>query len=384
MNLGLAKIVDRLAGGLAGRLVATSDRLRELWVTPPPVAHVEHLLVIKFWGLGNWALLRPVVRDLQARWPRARTTVVTLEVNRPLVDDLADEVLCVRPRGFRLIAGDLARAVARLRRCPPDLAVDFEQFAMAGALLARGANAAQRVGFATEGGGRDGLYTVLVPFRRDAHVSRSFRDLAEAAGVAKGPYVAGALSCSEAGRREVAALGGEGPFVVLHPGSGDNFPGRRWSTAGFAAVARQARASGCRVVVTGTAGERPIADEVVRRAGCDALSVAGTLSVSGLLALLADARVLVSNDTGPVHLASALGTPVFGIFGPNTPVLYAPLSPGSRSFFRALPCSPCLTTTNYRSSRCRIHSCMASIPAGEVAGALARHLAAAAVSGGTR
>jgi ADP-heptose:LPS heptosyltransferase len=383
VNLGLAKVVDRLVGGLAGRLIAAGDQLRALGRTPPPVASVGHLLVVKFWGLGNWALLRPVVRDLQARWPGAKTTIATLAVNRPLVEDLADDVLTVHPRGYARVTADLVRAVGTLRRRPPDLAVDFEQFATAGALLARAGNAAQRVGFATEGGRRDGLYTVVVPFRRDVHVTRSFRDLAEAAGVERAPYTPGGLPVSDAGRREAQAWTRGGPFVVLHPGSGDNFPGRRWSATGFAAVARAASSAGHRVVVTGTEGEREIAAEVVRRAGNAAVSAAGALGVEGLLALLDEARVLVSNDTGPVHLASALGTPVFAVFGPNTPVLYAPLAPESRSFYRALPCSPCLTTTNYRSSRCRIHTCIESIPVGEVAGALVRLLAGTAVRGGT-
>ena len=68
---------------------------------------------------------------------------------------------------------------------------------------------------------------------------------------------------------------------------------------------------------------------------------------------------------------------VLAFFGPNTPVLYGPLSAGSTAFHRDLPCSPCITVANYRSSRCRIHSCMASIPTGEVVTTLRRLLDAA-------
>ena len=134
---------------------------------------------------------------------------------------------------------------------------------------------------------------------------------------------------------------------------------------------------GRRVVVTGGRAERDLAARVTGRVGAGATSLAGRLSVGAFVALLARAEAVVSNDTGPVHLASALGVPTLAVFGPNTPVLYGPLAAGSRAFYRALPCSPCLTTTNYRSSRCRIHTCTASIPAGEVAGALERLLAPA-------
>jgi ADP-heptose:LPS heptosyltransferase len=140
-------------------------------------------------------------------------------------------------------------------------------------------------------------------------------------------------------------------------------------------VGRAAIARGHAVLVTGSAGEAPLAGAVAAAIGPGALSLAGRLGIGGLVAVLARASVLVSNDTGPVHLASALGVPTLAVYGPNTPVLYGPLAPGSRSFYRALPCSPCLTEANYRSSRCRIHVCTASVATGEVVTALGRVLA---------
>lgn len=375
MNLGWAKILDRTLGRALGQAIGRWDALRETLVSRRArMSRVEHLLVVKYWGLGNWALLRPVVLDLRAHYAHARLTIATLDANRDLVDDLADDLLLVRTSSLPEAAGDIGRAVAWLRRRPPDLSVDFEQFVHTGALVARLGLGARRVGFASGDPGRDGLYTVLAPFHADRHASRSFRDLAEAAGVPPGPYVPGALEVSPAGRIEVGTLGVEAPYVVLHPGSGDNFPGRRWSRAGFIAVARTAIAHDHRVVVTGGASEVDLARGVACAGGPHATSVAGRLSIRGLVALLAGARAVVSNDTGPVHLASALGVPVLAIYGPNTPVLYGPLAPGSQAFYRDLPCSPCLTPSNYRSSRCRIHTCTASIPTGEVTGALVRLL----------
>jgi ADP-heptose:LPS heptosyltransferase len=325
------------------------------------------------------------VRDLRAHRPSARFTVVTLAANAPLVRDLAERVLLVRSDSYRTIATDLARAWRALRADPPDLSLDFEQFARAGALLARAAGARQRLGFRSGDAGRDGLSTVLVPFRADAHASRSFRNLAEAAGVPAGPYVPGALAPSLAGLAAAAALAGTRPYVVLHPGSGDNFPGRRWSEAGFAALGRAALREGRRAVVTGGAAERALCERVAAGVGEGAVSAAGRLDVDGLVGLLARSDALASNDTGPVHLASAVGVPVVAFFGPNTPAIYGPLSAGSRALWRALPCSPCLTTASYRSSRCRIFPCMESIPTGEAAAALVHVLrgrvASAAESG---
>lgn len=379
MNLAAAKLVDRFAGALLARAYAVADGVGRLVGEPPPLDGVESLLVVKFWGLGNWALLRPVVRDLAARWPGARTTLVTLAPNRALVEDLADDVILLRADGYGRLAADLFRAVRRIRRAQVALSVDFEQFSSAGTLLARAGGVRQRIGFASAFPARDALLTARVPFRRDAHASRSFRDLVEAAGVPPAPYAPGALAAGARGREEVERLLGPAPdglaardLVVIHPGSGDNFPGRRWSEAGFAALARLAvERRGLRAVVTGSASERDLCARVAAAAGPRVESAAGRLSVEGLVALLDRSAALASNDTGPVHLASALGRPVLALFGPNTPVLYGPLSAGSRALHKALPCSPCLTADNYRSSPCRLHVCMASLSVGEASAAFA-------------
>ena len=375
MNLGLAKWMDRAFGSLLGRVVGGVDRLWEALRAPAAVDQVDRILVIKFWGLGNWALLRPVVLDLRARYPAARVTIATLAANRALVEDLADDLLLVRPARFWQTVPDLLRAVRWLRRRPHQLALDFEQFARSGALLARLGKVPQRLGFASGSAGRDGLYTVTIPFRSDRHVTRSFRDLAEAAGVPAGPYVPGGLRAEPGARTRLEArIGALVPCVVLHPGSGDNFPGRRWSARGFQALGRAAQEAGRRVFVTGGAGEAALVASVAAGIGSGATALAGALDLHELIALLDAAEVVASNDTGPVHLASQLGTPVLAFYGPNTPVLYGPLSARSRAFHRDLPCSPCLTNANYRSSRCRIHTCMQSIPTGEVLRALATRM----------
>ncbi|MDJ0522643.1 MAG: glycosyltransferase family 9 protein [Planctomycetota bacterium] len=384
MNVGLAKHLDRVLGGWWGRWLGGWDRAAELLHPPGEVSEVRRVLVVKFWGLGNWALLRPVVQDLRSRHPGAHFTIATLAGNAPLVRDLADDLLLVRPETVRRTVLDLAAAVRRLRRAPPDLAVDFEQFARSGALLARLGRARQRVGFRTGSAARDGLYTVTVPFRDDVHVTRSFRDLVEAAGVAPAAYVPGGLQPTEAGLRETASLRECGPYVVLHPGSGDNFPGRRWSVSGFAAAGRCARDAGRRVFVTGGGAESELVERAAAAVGEGAEALAGRLSVHGLVALLAGADALLSNDTGPVHIASQLGTPVLAMFGPNTPTLYGPLSASSHAFYRALPCSPCTTVANYRSSRCRIYTCMASIPVGEVVERMRALLAKSSHGAGVR
>ncbi|MCO5970800.1 glycosyltransferase family 9 protein [Actinoallomurus soli] len=115
--------------------------------------------------------------------------------------------------------------------------------------------------------------------------------------------------------------------AVVHPGAA--YPARRWPPDRFAAVARALAAEGHPVVITGTAGERDLAAAVAGRAGLPAGAVlAGTTGLEGLAALVADAAVVVSNDTGLSHLATAYGVPSVTLFGPVSPALWGPPEDG--------------------------------------------------------
>jgi ADP-heptose:LPS heptosyltransferase len=111
--------------------------------------------------------------------------------------------------------------------------------------------------------------------------------------------------------------------VVIHPGAASG--SRRWPARRFAAVARVLSAAGHPVVITGTTGERSLAQEVARLAGLPPRSVlAGRTGLAGLAALVAGAALVISNDTGTAHLAVAFGTPSVTLFGPVSPRLWGP------------------------------------------------------------
>ncbi|TCB99547.1 glycosyltransferase family 9 protein [Micromonospora zingiberis] len=122
------------------------------------------------------------------------------------------------------------------------------------------------------------------------------------------------LAVTEADRAEAAAVLGEPtrPRVALHPGATDTR--RRWPAERFAEVARTLHADGYEVLVTGTPAEQDVVDRVVAAAGVPVRPQVGTLSLGGLVGCYADCELVISNDTGPLHLAAAVGTPTVGIF----------------------------------------------------------------------
>ena len=140
--------------------------------------------------------------------------------------------------------------------------------------------------------------------------------------------------------RRLRELGlSRGGYAVLHPGASS--PSRRWPLASYAEVAGRLAAAGLTVVVSGSAGERPLVDELADTATVPVLDLCGLTDLAGLGLLLRDAAVLVGNDTGTAHLAEAVGARSVTVFQPGDPRRWAHRSPRSRALTPDVPCAPC-------------------------------------------
>jgi ADP-heptose:LPS heptosyltransferase len=122
-----------------------------------------------------------------------------------------------------------------------------------------------------------------------------------------------------------AAASSAAPLVLLQPGSSD--PRRCWPAASFAAVGDALAGMGARIAVNGTDDEAPLVRRVVRAMRAPAIDLSGKLDLGGLCGLIGRAACVVSNDTGPLHLALAIGTPCVGIFWLTNLIDGAPLRP---------------------------------------------------------
>lgn len=182
------------------------------------------------------------------------------------------------------------------------------------------------------------------------------------------PALTAPVEAVEAWRARVG--GAEGPLAGLFPGS--NAPARRWPPERFAEVGKALTSDGARVVVMGSPSERGLTAAVAREVP-GAVDAGGRTDLPGLAALLSLCDLVVTNDTGPMHVAAAVGTPTVSLWGPSDPAEVAP--PTGRHVTVStgeLPCRPCLKNVCPRSGRGTVlpqahEECMALI---EVEGVL--------------
>jgi len=145
----------------------------------------------------------------------------------------------------------------------------------------------------------------------------------------------------EAAAQVLATVGGRRPYVVIHPGAGAAV--KLWEPASWAVVARGLHERGATVLVTGGPGEEALTAAVVAAAGGVAVDLGGRTSFGVLAGLLAQADLVLGPDSGPLHLAVAVGTPTIHLFGPADPVLFGPWGDPARHVVlsSSWACAPC-------------------------------------------
>jgi heptosyltransferase-2 len=140
---------------------------------------------------------------------------------------------------------------------------------------------------------------------------------------------------------DTLGLGGPRFVIGLHPGASFG-PAKRWMPERFAALAdRLIAALDADVLVFGSPAERPLAEEIARVMQHTPTLAAGETSLRQLLALMAQCRLMVTNDSGPMHLAAALGVPLVAVFGSTSERATGPVGARLRIVKHLVPCSPC-------------------------------------------
>jgi lipopolysaccharide heptosyltransferase I len=349
-------------------------------------------LIVRLGALGDLVHALPAAAALRAAWPDARidwlvdarhSAILDLVpvVDRRVVISPARPMRADRPghpgdRQFPGRAGVLS-AIRWLRQQQYDAAVDLQGL-IKSAVFARASGARRVIGFdrahLREPQAR-AFYTETVVPRAGTHVvAKNLAALAalgvEVPAVPRFPIDIPFSPAHEAIRATVAGRGSARGFALVNPGGA--WPNKRWPTARFGAVAAAlARDRGLVPVVTSGPGEDALAREIVAASGGAAIAAPPT-AVGDLLAIASRAALALSGDTGPLHLAAAVGTPLVALFGPTDPARNGPWSPDDISLSRFADC-----VCHYQRRCRRDRACIEEITVEDVLGAIERRLAIA-------
>jgi ADP-heptose:LPS heptosyltransferase len=370
---------ERALVGVADRALAAAVALaRPFRRRRTTGAAPRRILLLRLERIGDLVMALPAIRDVCDLAPDAEIDLVVGSWNAPLaralegvsrVETLDASWLAREGGGLGLAA--LLGAARHWRARGYDLAINFEPDVRSNLLLAV-SGAAWTAGYGSGGGGP--LLDLALEYDARAHTTDNARRIVAAAFDRKtgatGP--GSLLVLPEEAIRAAAALlpAGAGPVVGIHASGGR--PVKQWDPHRFGDVAtRLVRDRDATIVLTGAKADRPLVDAVKTALPADrVVDAAGDLDLLTLAALIQRVDLFVTGDTGPMHLAAAVGTPIVAVFGPSDPARYAPRGPHDRVVRIDLPCSPC-NRIRLPPERCVGHTpdCLSLLPADAVTSA---------------
>jgi lipopolysaccharide heptosyltransferase I len=341
----------------------------------------RRILLVKPSALGDVVHALPVAATLHRRYPNVPLDWLVEEEAADIVRGhpaVSGVVVSGRKRWLRQLRqpakipatlGEMGRLARALRRRGYDAVLDLQGL-FKSALYVLASGAAVRVGFAE---GREGAPWVLthrvVAPPQPVHAVDRYLHLAAAVDATE-PIREFTISLSPedelaAGAHLAACRVAPGsPRVAVHPSA--RWRTKLWEIARWRELAAALLGDGIGVILTGSRDDTAMAETICSGMSPSPLSLVGRLSLKQLAAVLRDVDLVITVDSGPMHIAAAMGTPVVALFGPTDPRRTGPLGAG-RILRKELPCSPCLQR------RCRIpdtYRCMRDLRVAEVLGAV--------------
>jgi lipopolysaccharide heptosyltransferase II len=358
---------------------------------------IRRILIVRVDLLGDVVLSTPAVRALRRAYPRAKIDMLVQAPYDGILEGDPDinrvhiwnPHVWRNPRNWASLSTwtQALGALSRLRMPRYDLAISVS--GDIGSIVTRLTGARRRIGYAREA--YRWFMTDPVPggrYLERAHETRYVLRLAAAAGASPQPEdELPRLTVSPEAARHISAILDaarvskqipSGPIVALHAGA-RNGQAKRWPARHWAMLARRlASGLGALVVLTGAPNEAPLAGDIERMAGVPLLNLCGKTALPQLKALLAQADLVISGDSGPMHIACAVGAPVIALHGPTDPEISGPSAPNALVLRHTVWCAPCYDAS--ATAECRFGNpvCMKDLAPSVVFAAARKRLGAAA------
>ncbi|GFO55619.1 heptosyltransferase [Geomonas sp. Red276] len=320
-RIKILKKVDAVLGTVGAALLPSARERQH--------GEISRILVIRPGGIGDAVLLIPALNALKRRYPGAEITVLAERRNAA--------AFSLAPAVASVILYDDPSQLAQAVRGNYDLVIDSEQWHRLSGVIARLAGAPVSIGFATNN--RRRLFAHRIPYSHDRYEAESFFDLLAPLGIEPPPSLETPFLTipEDAAARAEAFVPAGRPLLAIFPGA--SIPERRWGMERFRRVADHLSLRGLSIVVVG--GEEDAEEGAYIVKWCGGTNLAGKTTLAETAAVIARSLLLVSGDSGVLHLAVGLGIPTVSLFGPGIEEKWGPQGEFDLILNKRLTCSPC-------------------------------------------
>lgn len=309
------------------------------------------IVVAKYVGLGSIIQATPLLRTLRENYPDAQITFVSSGAASGILKNIpeVDQTLSISDKNIFKVFTSTLRLVFDLWKIKPDLYIDLEFYSNYSSIIATVSKATNRLGFYKKDKAyRKGIYNYLFPFNVNTPVSLTYLQFAKAIGCKK--IITDLKIQITNGEWETITaklnLRANDLYVVINPNASDLRLERRWPKESYISLLRSLAKdfNNVKFVLIGNKSEAEYVQEIespLRGAHPNIINSAGHLTLPELISLISQTQLMITNDTGPMHIAFALHKKTISLFGPCSPLQYGGPE-RAITFYKNTPCSPCV------------------------------------------
>jgi heptosyltransferase III len=329
---------------------------------------IRKILCIKLWGLGNLVIIYPLLYKLKEKFPEAQLIFFTFNLNKGFLESnqAVDRIIYFEfsTNIFRILR-QLINLIITFKKERVDLLLNFETFNNTSALFSYLIKPPIRIGVNNRY--EKIFYTYSIYNKKTEHISQVFSNLLRPLDI-NFHYNYFGLKGSEKNRNRIKNILihlGIDNFVCIHPGTSENFKGKRYREDYFSELSNLIIDKyNYSILFTGTKKEKDLIKDIMKRCFVKnkVFDLSGNLTIWEFTELLRKTFLFISNDSGPVHIAASLGVNTVVFYGPTAPSKYRPLNKNSIIFYKNMKCSPCVGV-DYINRNCKNkYKCLDFLP----------------------
>jgi ADP-heptose:LPS heptosyltransferase len=392
MNVSLARKLDYYLGVPACFLLSMAHIVKRLILSENGEdIKPKKIMFLELSEMGSAILAYPAMEKTKEMYPEAVLYFWIFSENQDsvrILDLIPEEnIIVMRSKNFWYLLIDMFRNLRRVKKEGIDVVIDLELFSRFTSILTYLSAAKIRVGFyrdKQDGLYRGGLHTHKVTYDPHAHISVNFLSLTNSLIVSRHDISLPKektdtnichlpkFKIEPESREKIYkklqlvsnSFNEKSAIILINLGTDDRIPLREWPAEYYSDLVRRIlEKENTSVIFIGrdAPGRVPFSNET---SGC--INLIGKTTIKELLSLFQISRVVVSHDCGIAHIASLTDIHTIVLFGPETPVLYGPLTDKKTVFYKNFACSPCLSAYNQKKSPCQNNKCMWTITVDEV------------------
>lgn len=313
---------------------------------------IKTIAVCKFIGLGSIIQATPLLQTLRKNYPEARIVFITNLSNKALLSNITevDEVVTISDNGFGVLMKSTLSTLVKLWKNKPDIYIDLEIYSNYSSMVATLSLSKNRMGFyKNDKMYRKGMYTHMMFFNMKAPISQTYLQFARLLGC-KNIITELAIRTDKNSSNTIKGINQKlnivlQKYIVLNPNASDLRVERRWSSENFVALIEKINEEfpNYIIILIGAENEKKYVNGIISNLNIkkNVIDSSGKLNMQELIVLIANASLIITNDTGPMHIAFALKTKTLALFGPCTPQQYGGLE-NTISIYKNVYCSPCV------------------------------------------